>query len=586
MAQLNSATDGSAVTSGTTTVYVLGDGGTQATGSVGSGAATHEGHGCWSYAPAQAETNYDHVAFTFVNSSAVAATVQIYPSFPQTGDNFARLGAPAGASVSADVAAVKTDTAAVKVQTDKLGTMMEDAGHSPGEFRLSQTALGFAASVVWDSARATHANAGSFGEGAASVQGNVTGSVASVAGAVASVTGNVGGSVASVTARVTANTDQLAGQTVTAAAGVTFPTSVASPTNITAGTITTATNLTNAPTAGDFTSTMKTSIGTAVAASAVASVTGNVGGNVVGSVGSVTGNVGGNVVGTTGDATNITAVKTVTDKVATTLEDAGHSPGEFRFSITALSQAPSGSGSSPATIAAAVVDQALSGHTTAGTVGAALSHLDADISTRLPTSSYTAPDNSDIAAIKVKTDNLPSDPADASDIAGAFSTVNSSISTLQSSVNTIGSDVNTQVPAIKLTTDKLATMLEDAGHSPGETRFTTGALIKSPAGSGGGATAAEVWDELIAGHLGAGSTGKALSDAGAGGNPWNNTAEGGVTFGDIVRGLGAEAFGTTSIQNLGNGQAIVTFNTVTDPNTPIIVGQAQNSERTSVTFTP
>jgi hypothetical protein len=37
-----------------------------------------------------------------------------------TGDAFARLGAPAGASVSADVAAVKVDTAAIKVQTDKL----------------------------------------------------------------------------------------------------------------------------------------------------------------------------------------------------------------------------------------------------------------------------------------------------------------------------------------------------------------------------------------------------------------------------------------------------------------------------------
>lgn len=80
---------------------------------------------------------------------------------------------------------------------------------------------------------------------------------------------------------------------------VTFPTTatLASTTNITAGTITTVTNLTNAATSGDFTATMKTSIGTAVAASAVASVTGNVGGNVVGSVGSVTGNVGGNVTG-------------------------------------------------------------------------------------------------------------------------------------------------------------------------------------------------------------------------------------------------------------------------------------------------
>lgn len=106
-AQLVSKTDGSAVTTGTTTIYVTGDGGTQAAGSVGSGACTHEGNGFWTYAPAQAETNYDHIGFTFVNSSAVNVTVQVYPTFPQTGDSYARLGAPAGASVSADVAAVK-----------------------------------------------------------------------------------------------------------------------------------------------------------------------------------------------------------------------------------------------------------------------------------------------------------------------------------------------------------------------------------------------------------------------------------------------------------------------------------------------
>jgi len=120
-AQLVSATDGSAVTSGTTTVYVTGDAGTQAAGSVGSGACTHEGNGYWTYAPAQAETNYDLVAFTFVNTAAVNATVQIYTSFPQTGDNYARLGAPAGASVSADVAAVKSDTAATLTDTAEIG---------------------------------------------------------------------------------------------------------------------------------------------------------------------------------------------------------------------------------------------------------------------------------------------------------------------------------------------------------------------------------------------------------------------------------------------------------------------------------
>lgn len=39
-----------------------------------------------------------------------------------TGDPYARLGAPAGASVSADIAAAKADTAAIKVKTDALTT--------------------------------------------------------------------------------------------------------------------------------------------------------------------------------------------------------------------------------------------------------------------------------------------------------------------------------------------------------------------------------------------------------------------------------------------------------------------------------
>lgn len=43
---------------------------------------------------------------------------------PQTGDSFARLGAPAGVSVSADVAAVKSDTAAILTDT---GTTLDTA---------------------------------------------------------------------------------------------------------------------------------------------------------------------------------------------------------------------------------------------------------------------------------------------------------------------------------------------------------------------------------------------------------------------------------------------------------------------------
>lgn len=98
-------------------------------------------------------------------------------------------------------------------------------------------------------------------------------------------------------------------------------------------TVTTVTNLTNAPGAGDFTATMKTSIGTAVAASAVASVTGNVGGNVAGSVGSVTGAVGsvtgavgsvtGNVGGSVASVTAGVTVTTNNDKTGYALSATG-----------------------------------------------------------------------------------------------------------------------------------------------------------------------------------------------------------------------------------------------------------------------
>ena len=112
------------------------------------------------------------------------------------------------------------------------------------------------ADAVWDEQRAGHVAAGSFGEGVASVQGNVTGNVAgstgSVVGAVGSVAGNVGGNVVG-------------------------------------------------------------SVGSVVGS--VGSVAGNVGGNVVGSVGSVagavgsvTGNVGGNVAGSVGSVASAVSI--------------------------------------------------------------------------------------------------------------------------------------------------------------------------------------------------------------------------------------------------------------------------------------
>jgi hypothetical protein len=130
--QLVSAAAGAAVTSGTTTVYVTGDGGTQAAGSVGSGACTHEGQGFWTYAPAQAETNYDHVAFTFTNASAIPATVQVYTSFPQTGDSFARIGSTGSGLTSlatqASVDTVGTVVDTILVDTNELQTDWVNGG--------------------------------------------------------------------------------------------------------------------------------------------------------------------------------------------------------------------------------------------------------------------------------------------------------------------------------------------------------------------------------------------------------------------------------------------------------------------------
>ena len=73
-AQLVALTDGSDVTTGTTTVYATEDGGTQA--SVGT--ATHKGNGLWAIQPGAAFTDAAHVVFTFVNALAVTQSVQVY----------------------------------------------------------------------------------------------------------------------------------------------------------------------------------------------------------------------------------------------------------------------------------------------------------------------------------------------------------------------------------------------------------------------------------------------------------------------------------------------------------------------------
>jgi len=67
-----------------------------------------------------------------------------------------------------------------------------------------------------------------------------------------------------------------------------------------------------------------------------------------------------------------------------------------------------------------------------------LANLDAAMSSRLAAADYTAPDNADILAIKAKTDNLPIDPADQSDIITAVNAIGSLIGTGGAALTAIG----------------------------------------------------------------------------------------------------------------------------------------------------
>jgi hypothetical protein len=171
--------------------------------------------GLYSFDLTQAETNADKVLGTGKSSTAnvklIPVLIYTLPAaftshVAQTGDNFARLGAPAGASVSADIAAIEA-------QTDDIGaagaglTAADDAilailGAPAGASLAADVAAVKAqtAAIETDTAEIGAAGAGLTNinlpnqtmDIVGSITGNVSGSVGSVTGAVGSVTGAVG----------------------------------------------------------------------------------------------------------------------------------------------------------------------------------------------------------------------------------------------------------------------------------------------------------------------------------------------------------------------------------------------------------
>lgn len=95
---------------------------------------------------------------------------------------------------------------------------------------------------------------------------------------------------------------------------------------------------------------------------------------------------------------------------------------------------------------------------------------------------------------------------------------------------------------------------------------------------------AAVWAAVAAANDVAGTMGEKLNDAGSAANPWTEVIESGYTAAEIMRILVAVAAGKTTIDASGS-PVIVTFRDLDDTKDRI-VGEAVDSERTSVTLDP
>ena len=161
-----SATDGSAVNTGTPAVKLILDGAAAATG---AGTTTSMGDGVWKYEPTQAETNCDHLVATFVLSGALPHTMNIYVSAIDYTDAAAILDAAgmrtalgmASADLDTQLDAIVGDTG--ELQTDwadggRLDLILDGAGGSGG---ATASAI---ADAVWDEVLSGHSTAGTAGK--------------------------------------------------------------------------------------------------------------------------------------------------------------------------------------------------------------------------------------------------------------------------------------------------------------------------------------------------------------------------------------------------------------------------------------
>jgi len=165
----------------------------------------------------------------------------------------------------------------------------------------------------------------------------------------------------------------------------------------------------------------------------------------------------------------------------------------------------------PSVIADAVWDELLSGHTIGGSAGEALARVDVQVSTRA-----TSGDAMDLIADAVDSTSLALSAAneirdtilsDSTPFAGANIDAAITSRAAQTTVNDILTDTN--AIDTRLPSDPADESNQNTQHA------TTQAAIAALNDVSLTDVADAVWDEALAGHLTAGTTGKALDDAGA-----------------------------------------------------------------------
>jgi hypothetical protein len=165
--------------------------------------------------------------------------------------------------------------------------------------------------------------------------------------------------------------------------------------------------------------------------------------------------------------------------------------------------------------------------------------------TPLLAANYTAPDNAGIAAIKAKTDNLPSDPADQSELAALISAIptvapdNAGIAAIKAKTDNLPSDPADQSTLAGLINTRLAAADYVAPNNAGILTAIS-ALPSAPT------IADAVWDEPLSGHLTAGTTGAKLNLAST------------LTVGDIPAGLTAQQVWEYATRTLTTASGLTT----------------------------